>query len=74
MAATPEDRLDRILSDWFRQKERQDPEELIREHPDVADELRERFDALRVFEPGSEGVAIPERIGKYRILSELGRG
>ncbi|MHC4340168.1 MAG: serine/threonine protein kinase [Planctomycetota bacterium] len=74
MAATPEDRLDRILSDWFRQKERQDPEELIREHPDVADELRERFDALRVFEPGSEGVAIPERIGKYRIVSELGRG
>ncbi|MHC4930723.1 MAG: serine/threonine protein kinase [Planctomycetota bacterium] len=74
MAATPEDRLDRILSDWFRRKERQDPEELIRKHPDVADELRERFDALRVFEPDSEGVSLPERIGKYRIVSELGRG
>jgi predicted Ser/Thr protein kinase len=81
MGATPEDRVNEILAQWLdeqREGGERDPAEVIREHPELAAELRARFEALDVlhglFEPGRPAAALPETIGRYRILRELGRG
>lgn len=77
MGVGPQERLDRILSDWLRARaEGKEPPrgDVLARHPDLADGLRARFDALDVFEGGGEDVPIPRSIGKYRILRELGRG
>lgn len=55
-----------------------DPEALLREHPDLAEELRPRLEALRVLETvlseSEVSGGMPERIGDFRILREIGRG
>jgi len=48
-------------------------------HPELAEELRVRFDALRFVDMAVSGapvppVGTPRRIGEYRILREVGRG
>jgi predicted Ser/Thr protein kinase len=77
MGAGPQDRLDRILSAWLRDRaegQERPRAEVIAEHPELAEGLRARFEAFDVFERGGEDAPIPKRIGKYKILRELGRG
>ena len=76
-----EDRLAEILGDWQERRDRGeyvDPDELVRAHPELADELRARFLALaavdQVFARSALGREIPETIGEYRIVRELGAG
>jgi hypothetical protein len=74
----------------FRAGERPSVEEYARRHPELADEIRDLFPALVMMErlkPGSGDVTgsfiagerplvgrIPERLGDFRILREIGRG
>ncbi|MHC4163127.1 MAG: protein kinase domain-containing protein [Planctomycetota bacterium] len=77
MGVGPQDRLGRILSDWLRDRadgKERERDDVISEHPELAEGLRARFEALEVFERGGEDAPIPNSIGKYRILRELGRG
>jgi serine/threonine protein kinase len=77
-----EDHVAAIVGDWRERQERGEPitpEDVIAVHPELADELREAFEALEyvgmVFSgPAPPGTSVPERIGDYRILEELGRG
>jgi tetratricopeptide (TPR) repeat protein len=77
-----EDRLADILFDWRERRGRGevvDPETVIREHPALADRLRSWFLALAaVDEVLSEvplpGEGAPERVGRYRLVRELGVG
>ncbi len=80
----PEDSelVEEILADWRERRDRgdhQDPEDVIRAHPDLEEGLRARFRALDVLELtlayGPDAArTLPRRIGEYRILRELGRG
>jgi tetratricopeptide (TPR) repeat protein len=71
-----------VLADWFERREKgaaETLEELLAAHPDMADELRKRVDAAgvldRVFEEeDDEASGVPETIGDFRILREIGRG
>ena len=73
---------DRILSEWFDAYERGEapsPDELLRAHPELEDELRDGLAAFGVLEfeevAGQERSALPpETIGDYRIVREIGRG
>ena len=71
---------DRILSEWFDAYERgeaRSPEELLRAHPELAEELRDGLAALGVleFDEGAgRSASPPETIGDYRIVREIGRG
>ncbi|MHC4491756.1 MAG: serine/threonine-protein kinase [Planctomycetota bacterium] len=78
---TSQGRADEIIGAWLQQKdqgEAPDPEEVIRAHPELADELRTRFEALLVLDHLFAAQAIeadhPTEIGSYRIIRELGRG
>ncbi|MHC4972065.1 MAG: protein kinase domain-containing protein [Planctomycetota bacterium] len=55
-----------------------DPEEIIRRHPDLAEDLRERFAVIhavdRIFHQTALRDEAPEQIGDYRIVREIGRG
>ncbi|MCK6460612.1 MAG: protein kinase, partial [Planctomycetes bacterium] len=71
-----DERLAEILGQWRDRRDRGeavDPEELIREHPDLADALRARFRAIAELERHL-GAAEPKTIGDYRIVREIGRG
>ena len=71
-----------------RRGERPTIEEYVDKHPDLADEIRELFPALRVMEGlkpdaadgateqigGSASVSPPKLLGDYRIVREVGRG
>ena len=81
--ADREDRLDRIVGDYCARRDRGepvDPEEVCREHVDLADGLRARFAALKVIEGAyaeDECDEAPEAlrtVGEYRIRREIGRG
>jgi tetratricopeptide (TPR) repeat protein len=77
-----EEHVATIVGDWRERHERGEPvtpEDVIAVHPELADELREAFDALEYAGLVFSGTAPPEtsapdRIGDYRILEELGRG
>ena len=78
---TDDARIDDILAKWragIDAGRRQDPEDLIREHPDLAEELRRRFAALavldRLLEQPLLRESLPRRLDDYRILREIGRG
>src|SRR5262245_19816658 len=64
----------------FRQGERPSITEYVRQYPDIAGELAETIGALLALEDlaadGNQdsGVTIPERLGEYRIVREIGRG
>jgi serine/threonine protein kinase/Flp pilus assembly protein TadD len=76
------DFVEEILADWRERRDRgdyQDPEDVVRAHPDLEEGLRTRFRALDVLELtlayGADAArALPRQIGEYRILRELGRG
>ena len=68
---------DVLFEEWRRrvdEGESVSAEDLIDAHPEAADELRERFDAVRLLEGALADVRPPRRIGDYRILREIGRG
>ncbi|MHC4817425.1 MAG: serine/threonine-protein kinase, partial [Planctomycetota bacterium] len=76
-----EERVAAILAAWTAQQQEgdyRDPEDVIREHPALAEELRAGFAALEYVdlavgrEPAAEPV--PERIGSREILEVLGVG
>ncbi len=79
---TDEERIARILAEWQEDRERgdaDDPEQVIADHPGIADVLRERFAAIRSLQAffageGHAAGAPPRMIGEYRILREIGRG
>jgi len=84
------DFLDVVLADYLDRMEafHDDAcEALCSEHPQLADAIRTRFEALRLGDPvfaalasvdaadgGADGEAIPSSVGPYRPLRELGRG
>ncbi|HEV3260403.1 MAG TPA: protein kinase [Gemmataceae bacterium] len=80
----PIDELAEDFAERFRRGERPALSEYIRKYPELADEIREVFPALVMMEqlkPATAdlGVAhtegsLPEQIGDYRLLRELGRG
>ncbi|MHC4164927.1 MAG: serine/threonine-protein kinase, partial [Planctomycetota bacterium] len=75
-------RLAKILGDWRERKEQGehvDPEEVVRTHPELAEALRARFEAMAVLDGlFAESDAFhgrpPRQLGEYRILHEIGRG
>ena len=79
---TDEERVDELLAEWRAAQDDglvREPESLIREHPDLADSLRARFDALGALRAGFAALGdapahLPERIGDFRIVREIGRG
>ena len=73
-----EQRVAAILQSWHARRARGeeiDVEEILRAHPDLADDLRPRFEAIEVFDrTGGLPAGTTERIGEFRILREIGRG
>lgn len=52
-------------------------DELISQHPDLADELRDCLDALQLMHPSGESTSQAcelQEVGDFRILREVGRG
>jgi serine/threonine-protein kinase len=78
-----ESRLDDVVHRYFKAIDAGcplDPRELIDQHPDLADELRDFFgqgaglvDAI-VREPAGHSPTLPARVGRCDIHEELGRG
>jgi WD40 repeat protein/serine/threonine protein kinase len=86
------DLLNRLAEEFverYRRGERPTPSEYIRQHPELADEIRELFPALVMMEqaatPGGNGNVTglrtaldegrtPQILGDYLILRQLGRG
>jgi serine/threonine protein kinase/tetratricopeptide (TPR) repeat protein len=83
-----EERLAAIFGAWRERIERGedvDPEEVVRGHPDLADELRRRFFALRMAERAfagdeatdgraPESSLVGRSLGAYHLVSVLGSG
>ena len=77
-----DDEVDAILGSWFEQRDRGNdvsPEQVLRAHPEAADDLRAQFDALEVLDWAlgrSPGTVAPvrERLGDFRLVREIGRG
>lgn len=67
-----------ILADWRARRDRGDsiaPEEVVRQHPELTEELRARFATIEAIdERFGTYAAIPREIGEFRILREVGRG
>jgi serine/threonine protein kinase/WD40 repeat protein len=88
MACSPSqpDRVNALAEEFinrFRRGERPSVTEYTRKHPELADEIRELFPALVMMEDlGSvagrpalpHGGNLPEHLGDFRILREIGRG
>jgi hypothetical protein len=80
----PVDRLAEEFAERYRRGERPALTDYVRQHPELADEIREVFPALVLMEqlkpapanrpPGGAGNGRLERVGDYRILREVGRG
>src|SRR5262249_47310658 len=86
----PVERLAESFLGRYRRGERPSLTDYIAAHPDLADEMRELFPALVELEglkpgidetvdrgpaPGpSPGRALPETLGDFRIVREIGRG
>ncbi|MHC4932513.1 MAG: protein kinase domain-containing protein, partial [Planctomycetota bacterium] len=77
-----DDRIAEILAAWRERREQGEDigaEELIRDHPDVADELRTRLAVLEIIdhaypESTERPPEVPAVIGDFRIMREIGRG
>jgi serine/threonine protein kinase/predicted Zn-dependent protease len=76
-----EERVAEILGDWRERRDRGEylaPAEVIAAHPEVADELRLRFEAMaladRFFGSKRSARASAPTLAGYRIVRELGRG
>jgi hypothetical protein len=83
----PVEELAEAFLERYRRGERPSLTEYTRQHPELADEIRELFPALAMMEEAGPGEAGPsaaerltapqpplERLGDYRILREVGRG
>jgi tetratricopeptide (TPR) repeat protein/tRNA A-37 threonylcarbamoyl transferase component Bud32 len=76
------DRIASILGDWYARRGGNDadaPEDVIRAHPDLAEELRSHFEALGWLEAAPAVIpelpeGAPKELGDFRILKEIGRG
>jgi serine/threonine protein kinase/tetratricopeptide (TPR) repeat protein len=73
-------RADDVFEEWRLRAdggETVDVESVIRAHPEIAEDLRVRFEAVRLLD-GVLGESRlgggPKRVGEYRVLRELGRG
>jgi tetratricopeptide (TPR) repeat protein/tRNA A-37 threonylcarbamoyl transferase component Bud32 len=74
--------IETILGSWYARQDRGEtlePEDVVRAHPELAEELRLHFNmlghldrALAETRPPLPG--LPPEIGEYRIVRELGRG
>ncbi|MHC4954165.1 MAG: tetratricopeptide repeat protein [Planctomycetota bacterium] len=74
-------RIPEVLGEWRERLERGehvDPEEVIAAHPELAEELRRRFETMamadRFFGTAQPQRTKPPELGGYRIIRELGRG
>jgi formylglycine-generating enzyme required for sulfatase activity len=72
-------KADSVFADWLHGREQgggSTIDDLVRQHPDIASELRLRLEALRVVDQvfAAGPPPPPEQVGRYRILRELGRG
>jgi serine/threonine protein kinase/WD40 repeat protein len=85
-ARDPVEQLAQAFLERYRRGERPAITEYTQKHPELADDIRDLFPALVVMEEagpresqptGSRPVAdgrVPERMGDYRIVREVGRG
>jgi serine/threonine protein kinase/tetratricopeptide (TPR) repeat protein len=73
------------FAERYRHGERPSLTEYAERHPELADQIRELFPTLAVMEefgsvggansePAANSKHVPERLGEYRILREVGRG
>ncbi|MHC4164773.1 MAG: serine/threonine protein kinase, partial [Planctomycetota bacterium] len=80
--ASNRETLGRLLDEFLarlRRGEQPSISEYVEEHPDLADEIRELLSALPLLEDlgaeeGEAEAALPQQLGEYRILREIGRG
>lgn len=83
----PVERLAEDFLDRLRRGEKPSIDEYVRGNPELAVEIRKLFPTLALLEDcapaaapaaappfSSAGVQVPERLGEYRILGEIGRG
>lgn len=74
------DRLTEAFAAAMRKGERPSIEDYARHHPGLADPIRSLFPALALLEgesaerPATAAALLPERLGEYRPVRELGRG
>jgi serine/threonine protein kinase len=73
------DRLTEAFAAAVRKGERPSIEDYARRHPGLADPIRSLFPALALLEsesgePPATAALVPERLGEYRPVRELGRG
>jgi len=72
------ERVESILAEWQEQRahgETTPPEQVIASHEDCAEELRLRFQALRLLDLAlSLPAGVPRQIGDFRLVREIGRG
>ena len=73
------DRLTEAFATAVRKGERPSIEDYARRHPGLADPIRSLFPALALLEsesaerPATPAALMPERLGEYRLVRELGR-
>ncbi|MHC4137789.1 MAG: protein kinase domain-containing protein, partial [Planctomycetota bacterium] len=81
-SASNRETLGRLLDDFLarlRRGEQPSISEYVGSHPDLAAEIRELLSALPLLEDlgageGEAEAALPQQLGEYRILREIGRG
>ena len=79
-AMTADEQVAEIIGGWLRQREQgewPDPQDVIASHPDLAGELSARFAAMALVDAAVSSLPdlpVPEVLGEYRILREIGRG
>jgi hypothetical protein len=83
-----DDRLGKLAESFlarYRRGERPTPAEYAAQHPDLAEQILELFPGLLLMEELGQGVttpphdsrnqdSLPDRLGEYRIVREIGRG
>src|SRR5437016_3314003 len=79
-AMSDESRIDSIVGDWRARRdagEAVSPDDVVAAHPDIADSLRARFDALAAIgsakHPSLRDVP-PDRYAEFRVLGQGGMG
>jgi len=77
-----DDRVADLLAEWRERRERGEDvsaRDLIRDHPDLAEELSARLAVLEIIDQAypetiERPSGVPAEIGEFRILREIGRG
>jgi predicted ATPase/predicted Ser/Thr protein kinase len=78
--ASRADEAERLVLEWLEARERgvaADSAELVRQHPELADALREQLQAIELVDAALDVPDVappPQRLGRYRLVEKLGAG